>query len=635
MLKNRRKLSRELSLGIMLLTVPIFILSLGVLYRQSHYLIHQEVIKCSHSMLNTSLHRVRAYMGTIETAANSNAWMLEEHFRPDSLQSVSNRIVRLNSPVISSSVFAVPDMFKEYGHSFSIYTVNQGDTVATYCEPEYDYFDKACYTIPVNSGQACWVDPFVDNAEGKVDHNEAVATYCRPLRQKDGRLVGVVTADLSFSGMARMLNDVDHPYPNAYFMLLGKDGRYLIHPDTTRLFRKTIFTDVDPSQDMDIITLGHEMTAGKQGTIHISWGDELYHVSYQPVPGTEWSLAIVCPDDDAMKSFFELGIVIVVLIVIGLLVIIVLSNRVVRHAISPIIKLIDITEKIADGQYNEPIPVTNQEGVFAQLQNSFAQMQQSLNGRMGSLQQRADTLLLQNEELKQAKQQVEDTIQLKNRFIHQMTHHMRMPLNAIAGFANVLGDSMAQEEGMMEAEELSTITEMMNSNSINMNRMVLMLFDATGTDTNGNLLCQKTDQVSCNDIAREVIDHVHRHFPQTNIQFDTELEDTIHILTSRLFMLCVLIEPLYNAVHYSDGQHITLHVGQTKTTVTFTIQDVGPGITAKPELSYKPFAEIDNLQIGVGIGLPLAMRHAASLGGSLTIDRDYREGCRIVIEMPK
>jgi signal transduction histidine kinase len=97
-----------------------------------------------------------------------------------------------------------------------------------------------------------------------------------------------------------------------------------------------------------------------------------------------------------------------------------------------------------------------------------------------------------------------------------------------------------------------------------------------------------------------------------------------------------LIEPLYNAVQYSDGKHITLRVSQTATTVNFTIQDTGPGLPSEmPEALFKPFREIDNLQIGVGIGLPLARRHAIGLGGSLTIDTDYHEGCRIVIEMPR
>ena len=635
MKRNRWKLSRELSLGIMLMATPLFLLSLGILYMQSNRLIHEEVTECTHSMLNATLHRVRTYMGTIETAANANAWLLEENFQPDALQSVANRIVRLNPHVISSSLFAVPDMFKEYGHSYSLYTVNRGDTVATYCEPEYNYFSKACYTKPVTSGTACWVDPFVDNVKGMVDHREAIATYCRPLRQPDGRIVGVVTADLSFNRMAKMLDEIEHPYPNAYYVLLGGDGRYLIHPDTTRLFKKTIFTDTNPAEDMDLITLGHEMTAGKQGVVHVHTKGELYHVSYVPVPATDWSLALVCPDTDAMKSFYGLGYIIIALLVVGLLAILILCNRIVKKTITPIGKLTNITQQIADGQYNETIPVTDHKGIFAYLQNSFAAMQQSLNERMGSLRQQADELRQQNETLSQKKQQAEDIVRKKNQFIFYMTQQMRMPLNVITGFSDVLRES-CEDQTMITDDELTSVTNMMNDNVINMDRMLLMLFDASETDTEGRMVCTKTDEVSCNRVSQDVIDHVQRHFPQANIHFETELQDGVHILTKRALLLCVLIEPLYNAVHYSDGKHISLHLTQTESSVIFTIQDVGQGLPVDlPELTYNPFAEIDNLQIGAGMGLPLTRRHTACLGGSLVIDKSYREGCRIVIEMPK
>lgn len=633
--KSHHQLSRRLSLGIMLMAVPIFILSLGVLYVQSRHLIHQEVAECSESMLNTTLHRVRTYMGTIETAANSNAWMFEENFCPDSLKSVSNRLVRLNSSVSSSSVFAVPDLFEEYGHSFSIYTVDTGDTVTTYSETGYNYFDKTFYTYPLFTGAACWIDPYQDNADWKVDHKKAIATYCQPLRQKDGHIVGVLTADLSFSKMAKILNDVEQIYPQSYFVLLGGDGRYLIHPDTTQLFRKTIFTVVDPDKDKDLITLGHEMTTGKQGTIHIHLDGQLYHVSYHPVPGTDWSLAIVCPDRTAMKSYYGLGYVIIVLLVIGLLLILLLSNYVVKQTINPLSKLTEITQKIADGQYEEPIPVSPRQDVFGQLQNSFAKMQQSLNEHMGQLKQQADEIRQHNNELQQTKQQAEDIVRKKNQFIRHVTQQIRMPLNVITGFADVLRENGA-DKSTIDEEELGSITDMLKNNVINLNRMVLMLLDTSEMDAKGHLLCTRADEVACNDIAQEVIDHIERHFPGTHIQLKTELQDGTRILTNRIFLLCVLIEPLYNAVNHSYGKHIAMHVSQSATTVQFTIQDVGPGMPPNmPELIFKPFKEIDNLLMGIGIGLTLARRHAIGLGGKLTIDTSYSEGCRIVVEMPK
>ena len=633
--KNYMKLSTQLSLGIMLMVAPIFILSLGILFMKTRSLIHQEVMETSVSMLNTTQHRIRTYMGTIETAANSNAWMLEENFRPDSLRSVSNRIVRLNPPVRSSSIFTVPNMFKEYGRGFSLFTVHQDDTVATYCEPEYDYFERACYIRPVNSGNACWVDPFVDNIEGDVDYNEAIATYCRPLKQEDGRILGVVTADLSFSRMANMLNSTERPFPHAYYMLLGGDGRYLIHPDTTRLFRKTIFTDANPGKDMNLITLGHEMTAGKQGTMHIESNGELYHVSYLPVPSTDWSLALVCPDDDAMKNYYYLGYLIIALLVVGLLAIMVLCYRVVRRTVSPINRLTGITQKISDGQYDEPIPVSRRKGIIGQLQNSFVTMQQSLNERMGTLQQYADEIRQHNEETDRANKQAEDTVRRKDRFIEHVTQQMRMPLNVIMGFADVLGESTV-DPVIIDEEEVGSITSMMKSNIINMNRMLLMLFDATDTDATETLSCQRTDEVSCNEISQGCINFIRSIFPGTDIQFETDVQDALCILTSRIYLKGILRELLYNAVTFSDEKHILLRVTQTESTVCFTVQDVGPGLPKDlPSLEYKSFTRKDDLPEDVGLGLSWVKQHCICLGGSMTVDTSYHEGCRIVIEMPK
>ena len=47
------------------------------------------------------------------------------------------------------------------------------------------------------------------------------------------------------------------------------------------------------------------------------------------------------------------------------------------------------------------------------------------------------------------------------------------------------------------------------------------------------------------------------------------------------------------------------------------------------------FTKTDNLSEATGLGLPLAKRHAIALGGSLTVDTDYHDGCRITVAMPR
>jgi signal transduction histidine kinase len=53
------------------------------------------------------------------------------------------------------------------------------------------------------------------------------------------------------------------------------------------------------------------------------------------------------------------------------------------------------------------------------------------------------------------------------------------------------------------------------------------------------------------------------------------------------------------------------------------------------ELIYKPFAKIDLLSEGLGLGLPLSKRHALRLGGDLVYDKSYHDGCRFILEIPK
>ena len=82
-------------------------------------------------MLNTTVQRVRNYMTTIETATESNTWLVKENFHPDSLLSITRRIVMLNSHVNSCSITAAPDVLPQYGRYFSAYSVRQGDTIIT------------------------------------------------------------------------------------------------------------------------------------------------------------------------------------------------------------------------------------------------------------------------------------------------------------------------------------------------------------------------------------------------------------------------------------------------------------------------------------------------------------------------
>ena len=126
------------------------------------------------------------------------------------------------------------------------------------------------------------------------------------------------------------------------------------------------------------------------------------------------------------------------------------------------------------------------------------------------------------------------------------------------------------------------------------------------------------------------------HFPNMPIRFETEVPDDFYLQTSHLYLMRTLRELLYNAAKYSDGQHISLHISQTEDAIFFTVEDVGTGISEESEdIIFSPFAKVDNLSEGLGLGLPLSKRHALSLGGDLILDNTYHDGCRFILKIPK
>lgn len=630
MINIRRSLSTKLSIGILLMTVPVFVLSLGLLYRQSRNFVLNKALEHVNSTLDNRMQRVRNHMTIVETATNANDWVVIENFHPDTLLAISNRIVRLNRHVNGCSITAEPDMFPQYGRYFSAYTIRQEDSIVTVREGEYEYFDKVWYKTPREKGKPCWVEPFDDFNEGRLYTPELIVSYCKPLR-RNGQFIGVISTDLSLRQLADVITS-DPPYPNSYFIMIGRGGHYFIHPDTTKLFQKTIFTDVDPTSQSDIIALGHEMTEGKQGSMNIDINGTTSLVCYQPIPQTEWSLALVCPDKDILGAYHQLTYIVIPLIAIGLLIIIMLCSNAVAHTIRPINQLLNKTQSIAEGNYEVYIPKSPREDVIGRLQNSFAKMLQYLNFNMGSARYAAEQMERQNKELAKAMHLVEEADQQKIKFVQNVTHQIRTPLNIIMGFAQVWSENL----GQLAEEEMKSIVSQMDHNAKSLNRMVLMLVDSSETGSALALVIGKSqEQIVCNDIAREAIGYTNEHFPDLPIQFTTTLPDTFTIRTNHLYLMRSLRELLYNAAKYSDRQHVSVRLEQSGNNVRFIVEDTGPGISEEyREVMYDIFTKVDDLSEGLGLGLPLAKLHISNLGGKFFIDTDYHDGCRFIIELP-
>jgi signal transduction histidine kinase len=200
------------------------------------------------------------------------------------------------------------------------------------------------------------------------------------------------------------------------------------------------------------------------------------------------------------------------------------------------------------------------------------------------------------------------------------------------GFAQVLSDAGS---GNLSDDDLKNVTDTMNHNATQLNRMVQMLFDSSDSGLNEEMNCDKTDTLLCVQEAHQAADVVRQRYPGVSISIQSQLADDFSVLTNRTYFMHALLELMYNAAKYSDGKHVELQVSADEAMVSFVVQDQGNGIPeAEVEHLFKFFTKVDDLSEGLGLGLPLAKRHAQNLGGDVVLDPTYHSGCRFILTIP-
>ena len=205
--KIRRSIATKLSLGIVLMAIPVFVICVGLLFVLSLYNLKKETDGRAASTLKAMELRKASFMSTVETATNSSDWLIKECMQPDLLLELTRRVVMLNANVDGCSITLEPDVLPQAGRYFSAYSVRKGDSVVTVREGSYDYYEKIWYSTPKKMGRACWVGPYDDDNEGTLSAGEHITSYCKPLYDDNGKLLGVIATDLSAKRLAETVDE--------------------------------------------------------------------------------------------------------------------------------------------------------------------------------------------------------------------------------------------------------------------------------------------------------------------------------------------------------------------------------------------------------------------------------------------
>jgi sigma-B regulation protein RsbU (phosphoserine phosphatase) len=376
----RRKLSVRVSLWIVLFAAIIFINALGFLFYQARAAVRQESINRAMQTLENTSMRVSSILNRVEVAATMTEWLVMRHpDQPDSMFVYSEGILRNNPDLDGCSIAFEPYHFKEKGRYFSAYSQLVGDSITSIQEgdDQYEYFYMDWYQQCHLLNRPCWTEPYLVDDNDGFYLKDIIASYCRPLKDKEGNFFGTIAADISLDWLSKTILTIK-PYPHSYSIMIGRGGTYFVHPDTTKLFYQTIFTETLEQPDTARTALGHAMQHGEEGMKHMIINDEDCFVFYKPLAQTGWSMAIVCPESDIFSGINRLHRAIMTIVIIGLLLMLCVFIQIITHELRPLRRLATEAETIASGNFDAQLPDFQRTDEIGQLSHSFGNMQHSL-----------------------------------------------------------------------------------------------------------------------------------------------------------------------------------------------------------------------------------------------------------------
>ena len=247
-----------------------------------------------------------------------------------------------------------------------------------------------------------------------------------------------------------------------------------------------------------------------------------------------------------------------------------------------------------------------------------------------------------NQQLTIANERAEESSRMKTKFIQQISHEFRTPLNILSGFAQVLTSGMTLDEDSRE-EANKQILENTNRITGLVNKMLEL------SEASSHTVIELTDHVLAVQIALGAVEAsgIER---ASHLTFQLLLDegcDTVELTTSQRAAVRALSLLLDNARKFTapaeaydhqassdKKQRVVLKLSAVDGGVQFIVEDTGIGVPAKEaEHIFDEFVQLNEYYDGTGIGLTVARSLARRLSGDIQLDTTYTDGARFVMTL--
>ena len=241
-------------------------------------------------------------------------------------------------------------------------------------------------------------------------------------------------------------------------------------------------------------------------------------------------------------------------------------------------------------------------------------------------------------DLKKAAELAKSANEAKTRFLFNMSHDIRTPMNAIIGFSGLLEKNLQNEE--KAKEYLGKICSSGNLLMTIINQILEIARIESGTIA----LQLKAEDI--NTVFHTVNTVFEEDIRKKNLQYSADL-DVYHtfIFCDRVKLQEIMLNIISNAIKYtSDGHavHVKIYEKDSenprKARFIFTCEDTGIGMSEEylPHI-FEEFSRehttTENKVAGTGLGLPIVKSMIELMGGSIQVESTQGVGTKFTVDI--
>ena len=267
----------------------------------------------------------------------------------------------------------------------------------------------------------------------------------------------------------------------------------------------------------------------------------------------------------------------------------------------PTKKILDATDKIANGEFDTRLKITHEYGKY----NQYDLIMENLNKMAGELQ----------------KNQM-----LSVDFVSNVSHEIKTPLAVIQNYATLLQDDSLDKEIRKSyvktiIQSSKRITDLI-TNVLKLNKL------------ENQEIHDKKERFNLTKSLSETIVEFESLFENKNIQLDCDFDD-VFVLSVKSLLELVFSNLLSNAIKFTDnGGKILVCLKRQESNVVLQVSDTGCGIP--PEVGARIFekfyqADTSRATQGNGLGLALVKKVIDILGGEISVSSEVGKGSTFTV----